>query len=152
MEPYYPAWQGIALFTADLFLVPLSRRLALTIQPRRRLPTDVGVVPDFPVPGSTKMARSINQETVRRARRYVYHHPDDSPLEGLFLPDPEPAQPPTSNSDDLIVEEGLFHGLTDEQLQGFARGPGQDKKKGMTINDLPWPIPGRKTPSRPPPA
>lgn len=151
MEPDYPAWQGIGLLTADLYLVPLSRRLALTIQPRRRLPTGVGVVPDFPAPGTTKMARSINQETVRRARRYVYHHPDDSPLEGLFLPDPEPAQSPMSNIDDLIAEEGLFHGLTNEQLKAFARTPGQDEKKGTTINDLPWPIPGRKTPSRPSP-
>jgi hypothetical protein len=143
----YPSWQGIGLATADLFLVPLSRRLALTIRPQRRLPINPGMVPDFKHPGSTKLARSINQETVARSRRYVYHHPEDSPLDGLFLPDPESRQPRISNSDGLIREEGLFHGLTKEQLEPMSRMTGPDESRnGMSIDDLPWPIPGRKKP------
>lgn len=150
VEPDYPSWQGVGLVTADLFLVPLSRRLALTIQPRHRLPTDLGVVPDFRCSGSTRWARSINQETAARARRYVYHHPDDSPLDGLLLPKPESRRPTMSNGDGLIREEGLFHGLTKEQLKAFSRMDGPDEdSKGMSINDLPWPIPGRKRPDRP---
>jgi hypothetical protein len=150
VEPDYPSWRGIGIATADLFLVPLSRWLALTIQPQHRLPANLGVMPDFTQPGSTKSARSINQETVARARRYVYHHPEDSPLDGLFLPEPESQQPKMSNRDDLIREEGLFHGLTEEQLKPLSRIARPDEgAKGMSINDLPWPIPGRKKPDHP---
>lgn len=146
----YPSWQGIGLATADVFLVPLSRRLALTIQPRRRLPEDRGIVPDFKHTGSTRAARAINWETVVHARRYIYHHPEDSPLEGLTLPDPRLRQASMSNSDDLIREEGLFHGLTREQLQSLSRTAGpEDRSNGMSINDLPWPIPGRKKADHP---
>lgn len=141
----YPAWQGVGIFTAQLFLIPLSRRLALTIQPRHRLPSDLGVIPDFMQQGSTRIARIINQEIVAQARRYVYHHPDDSPLGGLLLPEPVFRQPKMSNGDDLIREEGLFHGLTERQREQFSGMRKMTKeKKGMSINDLSWPIPGRK--------
>lgn len=145
VDSNYPSWQGIGIVTADLFLVPLSRRLALTIQPRHRLPTNFGAVPDFIYPGTTKLARSINQETALGARRYIYHHLDDSPLEGLFLPAPEARKSEVSGVDGLICEEGLFCGMTEEQRKSFSRPlEAGGEKKGLSIADLPWPIPGRK--------
>lgn len=147
-----PEWQGVGIATAELFLVPLSRRVALTIQPRDRfppLPSGMGEVPDFEHEGSTRVAASINRETVFRARRYVYHHPDDSPLDKLHLPDPEGlSQPSMSDGSGLIREEGLFSDMTEEQRKAWARmSPPSDERRGMSIQDLTWPIPGRRPPA-----
>lgn len=67
----YPEGHGVGIATAELFLVPLSRRAALTIQPRDRfpsLPTGVNEVPDLENQGTTRVANTINQETVLHAR------------------------------------------------------------------------------------
>lgn len=149
VAPDYPEWQGVGIATADVFLVPLSRRTALTIQPRRRLssfPVEISQVPDFIVPGSTKIARTINQETAVRARKYVYHHPNETPLMGLYLPNPETRDRPSlSGATELIREEGLFSGMTDEQRRALAAtNPSSERGRRMTIDDLPWPIPGRR--------
>lgn len=149
VAPDHPRWQGVGIATAELFLVPLSRRVALTIQPQRRfpqLPTWVERVPDFARKGTTAIARSINQETAARARKYVYHHPDETPLEGLYLPNPETRDRPTiSNATGLIREEGLFSGITDEVRRALSATniPGESDR-GMSIDDIPWPIPGRR--------
>ncbi|MFE1463938.1 DUF4238 domain-containing protein [Streptomyces nigra] len=153
VAPDHPRWQGVGIATAELFLVPLSRRAALTIQPRHRFPqTQMGAqhVPDFIQQGTTAIARSINQETAARARKYVYHHPDDAPLEGLYLPNPETRdQPSVSNTTGLIREEGLFAGMTDDQLRALsATSVPSDDDRGMSIEDIPWPIPGRRPMAR----
>lgn len=147
VAPDYPEWQGVGIFTADLFLIPISRRAALTIQPRRRLqpPLDNDVqVPDFAVRGTTRIARSINQETVFGARKYVYHHPDDLSLEGIILPDPGTRIRPSMSGDSgLIREEGLFAHVPQENRRALAQVNSPGENKGMSIDDLPWPIPGR---------
>ncbi|WNO64658.1 DUF4238 domain-containing protein [Streptomyces sp. AM2-3-1] len=149
VAPDHPRWQGVGIATAELFLVPLSRRAALTIQPHRKfpqIPAGVRSVPDFTQKGTTAIARSINQETAARARRYIYHHPHETPLQGLYLPNPETRDHPLmGNATDLIREEGLFAGLTDEQLRGLSATsiPGEEDR-GMSIDDVPWPIPGRR--------
>lgn len=99
----------VGLATADLFVVPLSRRLGLTIQPRTRLeryPVDPASVPDFAHDGTTAIARSLNQETVGRARRYVYHHPEDQPLTGLHIAEPDTPRGPQTSDTDRMVHEG----------------------------------------------
>ncbi|MGW7400657.1 DUF4238 domain-containing protein [Streptomyces cyaneofuscatus] len=149
VAPDHPKWQGVGIATAELFLIPLSRRAALTIQPRRRfsqLPTEVERVPDFTQRGTTSIARSINQETAARARKYVYHHPDEKPLQGLYLPTPDTRDRPSiSNADGLIREEGLFSGMSDEALHALSATNIPEKDEaGMTIDDIPWPIPGRR--------
>ncbi|MBD2896226.1 hypothetical protein amrb99_51700 [Actinomadura sp. RB99] len=149
VSPDYPAWRGVGLATADLFLVPLGRRLALTIQPRHRLPAELGFASDFRYPGSTKLARSINQETALRAHRYIYHHPDDAPLDGLFVPEPESHQPRVSNTDGFIHEKGLLHSVTREAAKSAPTARPEDADRGMSIDDLAWPIPGRRTSSKP---
>ncbi|MEU0083644.1 DUF4238 domain-containing protein [Streptomyces sp. NPDC006274] len=147
VAPDYPAWQGVGIFTADLFLVPLSRRHALTIQPKN-LREDMEI-PDFTVSGSTKIARSINQETVMGARKYIYHHPEESPLQGIYLPQPATRDRPSmSNTDGLIREEGLFSNIPEASLRAMSEAtPPGDRENGMTIDDLPWPIPGRRRPT-----
>ncbi len=146
VSPDHSAWEGVGIGTAEAFLVPLHRRLGLVIQPRSRLEEYeqvVGLFPDIREPGSTRLALSMNQETVGRARRHIYHHPDDSPLGPLHIPEPvEGTNASVSDMSGLIREEGLFHGMTDEQRSAFA--PTRDKdRRGMTIDDLPWPIPLR---------
>ncbi len=87
----YPSHEGIGILTADLFLIPLTRRSALTIQPRQRLrryTSNVDAVPDSWHPGTTQIARSINQETANRAHRYIYERPDEDPIGALQLPKP----------------------------------------------------------------
>lgn len=152
VEPDYPAYMGVGLATADLFVVPLSRRLGLTIQPRTRLeryPVDPTSVPDFAHDGTTAIARSFNQETVGRARRYVYHHPEDQPLIGLHIPEPDTRRgPQTSDIDRMVHEDGLFHGMTTTQKQALS-SPAGGSSEGMSIDDLPWPIPGRRISGRP---
>ncbi|MDX8029397.1 DUF4238 domain-containing protein [Lentzea sp. BCCO 10_0856] len=147
VAPDYPPEHGVGIFTADAFLVPLSRRAAVMIQPRDRTPD--ANAPDFEIAGTAMVARSINQEIVRHASRSIYHHPDDSPLEGLYLPQPGRRDPNADIGSGLIKEEGLFAGLSKEQLKAFSPpSPSANDSKGMTIKDLPWPIPGRIKPER----
>ncbi|MFI6107851.1 DUF4238 domain-containing protein [Streptomyces sp. NPDC051310] len=149
VAPDHPKRQGAGIATAGPFLVPLSRRAALTIQPRRRFPqltTGVERVPDFAAKGTTAIAKSINQETAARARKYVYHHPGETPLERLYLPNLETRDRPSiSNTEGLIREEGLFSGMTDEARRALSVTsiPGESDR-GMSVDDIPWPIPGRR--------
>ncbi|MFJ8476578.1 DUF4238 domain-containing protein [Kitasatospora sp. NPDC094011] len=64
--------------TAGGVLVALDRRVAL-------LMTD-DQLGDAQMPGSTALANSLNQRLVWEARRHIFHHPDDNPLQGLSLP------------------------------------------------------------------
>ena len=97
------------------------------------------------VPGTARLAETVNLWTAASGRRCVYWHPEDDVLLGsLRLP------PPSSDevepvSDHLINEEGLFSNLTDEQKRGLSRlnEPMRSNRPGMTIWDLPWPIPRR---------
>jgi hypothetical protein len=149
-RPDREPWDSVGLLTADAFLVPLSRRTAITIQPPENLPSEGHRIRDFEHPGTTKLARSMNQHTAGHARKYVYHHPDDAPLDGLYLPDPARRQWAASGVDGMIREEGLFSGLREDQMQAMARvTPANERSDGFTINDLAWPIPGRQTPDRP---
>lgn len=65
-------------------LVPLDRRVALVMG-------ELGER-DRQLRGTTQVARAVNQYSVSNARRWVFHHPEDAPLEGLILPEPEEPQ------------------------------------------------------------
>jgi hypothetical protein len=78
------AWRGIGLGTADMIVFVLDRRRALIMQ--------------HPEPGNAEgivdvehhHARWINTTVANRARRWIFHHPDDNPLEGIpFNPVPK---------------------------------------------------------------
>jgi hypothetical protein len=148
--PDHPPWQGVGFATADAFLVALSRRRALVIQPWLNdvPPGEHG--PDIVVPGTTVVARSINAELIRQALQHIYLHPDDKLTDNLRLPQPNRRQWNSTNADHLIREEGFFHGVDPTQLAALgnsqaAAGNGTN----FSIDDLPWPIPRRVTPNRP---
>src|SRR4051794_26599108 len=138
--------QGVGLAAADLFSVPLSRRMGLTIQPRRRFDrftADTDSIPDFAVDGTTSTANSINQQTVREARRYVYLHPQEALDERVQLPEPTTtSRMSASNIDGRISEEGMYpegSGASWPRLPR-ASGDADDAKEGISLADLPWPI------------
>lgn len=143
------AWEGVGLATADLFTLPLSRRVGLTIQPRRRLErftADTGSVPDFAVDGTTATANSINQRTVGEARRYVYMHPEDELDRRVQLPEPTTnSRVSFSGIDGLISEDGLHRAESGSSSPHLTSLPsdGLSEKDGVTLADIPWPIPGR---------
>jgi hypothetical protein len=93
-------------------------------------------------------ANSINQQTVREARRYVYVHPEDDLDERVQLPQPTTtSRMSATNIDGLISEEGLYPAESNSSSRR-ARLPtdGPGEKRGVTLADLPWPIPGRIRP------
>jgi hypothetical protein len=147
--PEHPPFLGVGIANAELFLVPMSRRFAITIQPRHRL-LDAGFpdenVPDFTAPVSTKAAMAINQETAARARQYIYHHPADTPLQGLWIREDGPV--PGMQEPDLehfIRPEGIFSDApTDDDPRPLLDDGDSD---GFSLSDLPWPIPGRRPPA-----
>ncbi|MFF5232064.1 DUF4238 domain-containing protein [Dactylosporangium sp. NPDC000521] len=147
----YPAWRGVGIATADAFLLPLNRRMAMLVRPRATMPAPMQGMPDATVPGTTQLASTVNQETVLGARRYLYRHPDDDLPKGLRLPEPRVDSPDTTTGDDFVREQGYFHGIDESALASLAQAAGpHDATRSFSITDLPWPIPGRRVPtSRP---
>jgi hypothetical protein len=154
-EDHLP-YMGVGIFNAGLFAVPLSRRTVMTIQPRYRLEAydwegraglSVDQVPDFKVSGTTKQSWSFNQVAVLGARRYIYHHPDETPLgESITLPDRSRSDEMLASPTDAFVrEEGLYADWSPDQQSGSPTA--MDDDRGVSLDDLPWPIPGRRAPS-----
>jgi hypothetical protein len=140
----YPEYMGVGLATAQGFVIPLSRRVGLVM---REINLDGS--PEFTLPGSTKMAKAFLRESILSARRFIYHHPEDSPLSGIPLPDPQ-IQEISPVGDDWVVENGLFGNRTrdvDETkgLQGTPPSSSFASNNGFTIKDIAWPIPHRRS-------
>lgn len=95
-------------------------------------------------------AHWINQELVRHARHHIYMHPDNLLSNNIRLPQPDRRNFDANTGGALISEDGLFHGLSEDQLNGPSEAmPPRRDEDGMTINDLKWPIPGGVTSGRP---
>jgi hypothetical protein len=73
------AFYGMGLLTADEVHAPLARDVALILMPR----DDMDGVR---LHASTAMAKHINLVVGANSQRWVFHHPDDSPLESIDLP------------------------------------------------------------------
>src|SRR6266498_735330 len=104
--------------------------------------------PEVVLPGTSDMARTFNGKTIHNARRYVYHHPDDHPLAGFDLPEPRDAELDTRGASHFVSEEGLFTHMENDpvQAEAFEKMSAADPSRdgdGITIDDLPWPIPRR---------
>lgn len=72
-----PPWFGVGIANADKILMPIDRRAAIIM---------AGPGSDVFYPASTKAAKELNQRFAWNARKELFHHPDDSPLEGVELP------------------------------------------------------------------
>lgn len=75
---------GIGIGTAGEIFVPISRRVGLHLG--NLPPLDHEPASPMEARGTSPFARWSNQHTLWNARRIVYHHPDDNPLEGLDKP------------------------------------------------------------------
>ena len=100
-----PAWEGVGLLTAWALAIPLSRDTALVMTDPSRLAEHVtrefvasGALDRVEAP-SAVWARSLRALTVRNARRFIYHHPDDVHLvpEDLHEPASMEIIPPTGD-------------------------------------------------------
>ena len=133
----HPRWSGVGLANAGGYALPLARRLGLIIGASPHLP-------DLRVSGTAKLAASLNGNVVRNARKAIFHHPDDTEvLAGVQLPPQRTMEIGPVSGDHFIREEGLFTGLDTDQLRALSP-PQADLDRGFSLDDLPWPIPGRR--------
>ncbi|MEV5186174.1 DUF4238 domain-containing protein [Streptomyces werraensis] len=77
-EENTPSFRGVGIGNAAAILVPIDRRAAIMM-------ASPGP-DDFIVRPHTKLATELNQRFAYNARRELFHHPDDNPLEGVELP------------------------------------------------------------------
>lgn len=73
-----PRFLGVGIGNATGILMPIDRRAAIIMAS----PGD----DDFFVQPNTKRAKELNQRLADNARRELFHHPDDNPLDGVELP------------------------------------------------------------------
>lgn len=80
---------GTGLANADAIHVPLTRRLSLSMHLRSSRPPELAHLnDDYATAGSAATALYSNSCAVNSARKMIYHHPADSPMKGLELPEP----------------------------------------------------------------
>ncbi len=116
-----PRWRGVGIGNAGAILVPIDRRVAIMM-------ASPGV-DDFFVRTHTKLAKELNQRFADNARRELFHHPDDNPLEGVELP-------PVRDRETRISQPPGNFLLPDGPSDVFKR----------VVSDVPEPPPGAKPP------
>lgn len=80
----YPDGTTVTIADAAEVQVPLDRRVALSMTATSR--------GDRRLPGSARTAADLNKAVANNARRFLFHHPSDNPLNGLALPQPRPRE------------------------------------------------------------
>ena len=105
-----PRWFGVGIANAAKVLVPIDRRAAIIM---------AGPGPDVFYPASTKAAKELNQRFAWNARKELFHHPDDNPLDGVELPqvrgrEMQVSQPP----ENFLLPDG-----PPDDFKGSASGP-----------------------------
>jgi hypothetical protein len=73
-----PSFRGVGVGNAAAVLVPIDRHAAIMMASPGH--------DDFLVRPHTKLAKELNQRFAENARKELFHHPDDKPLEGVELP------------------------------------------------------------------
>jgi hypothetical protein len=141
---------GVGILNADGFLAALGRRTGLVIAPRHVAGVHGGSAPsDTVMEGTAHLARNFNAHAARQAHRHIYRHPDDDAvLDGLELPDPTAmSRISATGMEDIVREEGILASPADEGLdrEGGLR-LGYDETTGLSVHDIPWPLPRRRTP------
>lgn len=94
----YPAGTTVSIADAAEVQVPLDRRVAVSMK------ASSGA--DCWLPGTAKAAAELNQAVASDARRFLFHHPADNPLNGLALPPPRPRE--TASTEDAAALVGDF--------------------------------------------
>ncbi|MEF9906875.1 DUF4238 domain-containing protein [Streptomyces sp. P9-A2] len=77
-EENMPRFLGVGIGNAAAILMPIDRRAAIIMASPGH--------DDFDVRTHTKLAKELNQCFACNARRELFHHPDDTPLQGVELP------------------------------------------------------------------
>lgn len=90
---------GVGLFTAAGIFVPLDRRVGLLM---------LGVNEnDCRLPGTVMWSKAFNSNISFNARRAIFHHPDDTPLADMRLPQPrEPEIDMRDQIEGLVLPDG----------------------------------------------
>lgn len=133
---------GFGLATADAYLVPISRRIALAVRPHRD-------DPDVRVPGSTVLWKVVTGQVLGNARKYLFHHPEDRIPDGVVVPPPRSVE--LSPVDASLFEPQVGWDeleWTKDETEARQRMDALFEPSGPTLSadDLVWPIPGRVSP------
>ncbi|MGX1223465.1 hypothetical protein [Streptomyces ambofaciens] len=76
--------------------------------------------PDFVFPATTKVAKELNHRLAWNARKELFHHPDDNPLDGIELP---PAREREMEISQLPESFLLPDGPASTSEEAVAEGP-----------------------------
>lgn len=80
---------GTGIENATVIHAPLTRRRSLAMYLPSAVPPELAALGgDTSFPGVSATALYSNSCTVNSARRFLFHHPDDAPLDRLDLPHP----------------------------------------------------------------
>lgn len=80
---------GTGVINATVIHAPLTRRHSLAMYLPHAVPQELRVLgPDHCLSGVAAVALYSNSCAARSARRFLFHHPDDTPLAGVDLPQP----------------------------------------------------------------
>lgn len=133
-------WEGVGLANAFGYGLALDRHTGLIV-----VTSGVGDgVPDRVVPATAFHAKLFNCESIRNARKALYHHPDDDPRQST-----DGSLPRERHTEMEAISEGFPDEGWGESTGDNAKPPtplpsgGTKDPNTWTINDLPWPIPGR---------
>jgi hypothetical protein len=72
--------------TAQVVWMPLGRHAILQLTAADARSGDLGLPAAETPDGADELARIVNREVAGQATRWIVHHPDDRPLDGLVLP------------------------------------------------------------------
>jgi hypothetical protein len=101
---------GTGIENATVIHVPLTRRHSLAMyQPSAVPPQLAALGHDISQRGVTATALYSNSCTVNSARRFLFHHPDDAPLAGIYLPQPRERE--------VAVHAQLWGWITEDDRQ-----------------------------------
>ncbi|MCP2267978.1 Protein of unknown function (DUF4238) [Actinokineospora diospyrosa] len=111
-DPQSPPVQGIGLINAWSLTLPLARSVGLMmIDPipfvdHLRFEDVAQGQADTREPPTSRLANMFNHATARNARRWIFHHPDDSSLIGNELPPPRTTEISFSGASTDFVDMG----------------------------------------------
>lgn len=113
---------GTGILNAAELYVPLTRRLSLAMYLRDTLPPELSSAPHLAQPGCAKTALYGNYLAVMSARDAVFHHPEDSPIGGLDLPEPRTVEVMTDGDPWKFMPEADRQFLVDSGVNPNTRG------------------------------